>query len=913
MPYKPRGPIAVLVAACALAAPAIASADARDVARDYLNAHPDKFGVTSADVADVFVMSSYTTSGTGVTHVNVNQRHQGLEVFGGHATINVGPDGRVIFTGGRLVPLGNGGSAVPNVEPGQAVESAARALKLGAPKLRVLSRDATKARKTVFSGGGISNAPIDARLGWWPENGDVRLAWQSVIDDTDDAHLWSTTVDAKTGALLNVDDWTSHDDVKELGQRLDREDAAAHRTPAFQQPFAAVSPPNPVLDGSAYRVFAWPNESPNDAGRTLVANPADSVASPRGWHDIDNSAGADFTTTQGNNVNAYMDQDSNNAPDYRSAPSGGSSLRFDFPLDLTQHAQASRDAAVANLFYSNNMIHDVLYRYGFDDVSGNFQENNYNRGGTGGDPVQAEAADGSGTNNANFSTPAADGGKPRMQMYLWPGNQLGPQNQVVIEGGATYGASWARFTPPATPAGLPGRTLVYGGTGCSESTYPASRPGENWIAVVDGGTMPCTYLRRVEVAQSLNADAVIVVDTGTGQTPPILTGLMTDAPVVIPAVAVNAADGTAIKALIQAGPAPKADLRKNPDRAPIRDGDIDNGIVIHEYGHGVSNRLTGGPKTSNCLSGNEQAGEGWSDFFAITFLLDPRLDNPEGTRGLVPYALFQADRSQAGLRPRPYSRNMDTQPFTYDSIKTNGWLNGTSLALPHGLGHGWAAVLWDMTWDLIDKHGFNPNLYGAWNTGGNNRSIQYVVDGLKLQGCFPGLVVSRDAIIAGAEARNPGVDTCTIWATFARRGFGYSAVQGTTNRDDNTEAFDTHPDCRRNFQAPVLPEPAVNDRPAGSIVDLRFTADGYRGLDVLAENQPYSRLVDCTTLKPVTPGQTAITPRPTPKQAMGTLSVNDRGIFSFPWQTEAGWAGTCREMVATADTGRQYRAFFRFT
>ena len=223
-----------------------------------------------------------------------------------------------------------------------------------------------------------------------------------------------------------------------------------------------------MLDGSAYRVFAWPNESPNDAGRTLVANPADSVASPRGWHDIDNSAGADFTTTQGNNVNAYMDQDSNNAPDYRSAPSGGSSLRFDFPLDLTQHAQANRDAAVANLFYSNNMIHDVLYRYGFDEASGNFQENNYGRGGIGGDAVQAEAADGSGTNNANFSTPAADGGKPRMQMYLWPGNQLGAQNQVVIEGGATYGASWARFTPPATPAGLPGRTLVYGGTGCTD-------------------------------------------------------------------------------------------------------------------------------------------------------------------------------------------------------------------------------------------------------------------------------------------------------------------------------------------------------------------------------------------------------------------------------------------------------------
>ena len=60
----------------------------------------------------------------------------------------------------------------------------------------------------------------------------------------------------------------------------------------------------------------------------------------------------------------------------------------------------------ANLFYVNNMIHDVLYRFGFDDPSGNFQADNYDRGGGEGDYVRAEAQDGNGTNNANFSTPA---------------------------------------------------------------------------------------------------------------------------------------------------------------------------------------------------------------------------------------------------------------------------------------------------------------------------------------------------------------------------------------------------------------------------------------------------------------------------------------------------------------------------
>ena len=892
-----------------------ASSDPRDIARAYLSDNAQRFGVTSADVADASVMSSYKTAATGVTHVNINQRLQGLEVFGASATVSVGADGKVVFAGGQLVSLAGASSASASIDAGAAVESAADALSLEDPSsTRVMRPSTGKAQETVIAGSNISDAPIPARLGWQTAEGKLRLAWDLTIDDSSEAHLWNASVDAQTGELLNADDWTSHDDVDELDERLDREADTPPLTPAFQPAFDALAlSPTPVTDGSAYRVFAWPNESPNDAARTLVANPADNVASPYGWHDTNGSPGPEYVTTQGNNVHAYMDQDSNNAPDYGSSPSGGSNLRFDFPLDLTQHAQNNRDAAVANLFYSNNMIHDVLYRYGFDDVSGNFQSDNYGRGGSGNDAVRAEAADGSGTNNANFSTPAADGGAPRMQMYLWPGSQFGQPNSVTIKGGATYNASYARFTPAPTPAGLPNHTLVYGGTGCSDSLYPASRPAKKWIAVVDGGTTACTYLQRVLVAQSLNAKAVVIAHNATGN-PPTLTGSMIDVPVKIPAVAVSQADGAAIKAVIAAGPAPKGSVEKNANHPGIRDGDVDNGIVIHEYGHGVSNRLTGGPKTQNCLSGNEQAGEGWSDYLAITLLLDPRLDKPEGTRGLVPYALFQADRTGGGLRPRPYSRNMDIQPFTYDSIKTGGWLNGTSLALPHGLGHGWAAVLWDMTWDLIDKHGFNPNIYGTWNTGGNNRSLQYVIDGLKLQGCGPGLVVARDAIIAAAEVRNEGpADKCTIWGSFARRGLGYSAVQGTTDRNDNTEAFDTHPDCRRNLQSPVAAEPAMNTAVAGDKLALKFSADGYRGLDVLAEQQPYSRLVDCTTLQTVTPGQTAITPRPTPVKALGNLKVNDRGVFTFAWKTDPLWAGTCREFVATADSGNQYRAYYRFT
>ena len=297
---------------------------------------------------------------------------------------------------------------------------------------------------------------------------------------------------------------------------------------------------------------------------------------------------------------------------------------------------------------------------------------------------------------------------------------------------------------------------------------------------------------------------------------------MTAAPPTIPVASITLADGNAIRAAITAGPT-TGNVRKHPSHPGIRDGDFENGIIIHEYGHGVSNRLTGGPAV-NCLSGNEQAGEGWSDYLAISFLLDPALDDPDQPRGMGPYALFQADRHGAGIRPRPYARDMSIQPFTYDSIKTGGWLNGASLALPHGLGHGWASVLWDLNWDLIDKYGFNPNIYGAWNTGGNNRAIQYVMDGLKLQGCGPGLVVARAAIIAAADTLTDGADTCTVWATFARRGLGYSAVQGTTNRDDNSEAFDTHPDCLEGFIDGIEEGPTLNTLIAGNTRAMTFTA-----------------------------------------------------------------------------------------
>ena len=917
MAFKPRGLMVVLSAALALvlvpgsmpAANAV-NADPLEVALAYLDKSAGTLGVGSTDLDDLVVTSSYESEHTGVTHVNLNQRLRELEVFGGHVTVNVTRDGGIVFAGGSPEELGSA-SGVARISATDAVRAAAAGLSLDQPTdLQVISESGGPARETVVSGGGISDASIPLRLGWQPTESGLRLAWRLVIDDSAGDSLWNTAVDAENGRLLDTDDWTSKDTLGQLSTLKRTGSGSVAQSSAAAGAAAAAQ----VNDGSSYNVLAFPTESPNDAPRQIVANPADAIASPFGWHDTSGVLGAEFTTTQGNNAHAYLDQDNNNAADFGGSPDGGPSLTFDFPADLNQHAQNYRDAVVTNLFYANNRFHDVAHHYGFDEPSGNFQANNYGRGGGQGDYVRAEAADGGGTNNANFSTPAADSGTPRMQMYLWPGNQFGSQNQVVVDSLGSFDASWSRFGPAPTTAGLPGRTIVYAGTGCTAGLYPAPLPTTDWMVIVDGGTVACSYLTRVQLAESLGADAVIVAHNTTAAAP-VLTASMTGTPVGIPAVAITQADGNAIKAAVALGPT-TASVRKHPDHPGIRDGDFENGIVIHEYGHGVSQRLTGGPGI-NCLSGNEQGGEGWSDFFAITTLLDLALDDPEGMRGMGPYALFQDDRHGAGIRPRPYSRNMEIQPFTYDSITTGGWLNGASLAVPHGIGHGWASVLWDMTWDLIDKHGFNPDLFAAWDSAGNTRALQYVMDGLKLQGCGPGFVVARGAIIAGADEASNGLDTCTLWASFARRGLGFSADQGTTGRDDNKEAFDTHPDCLEGFFGGIAAGPTLNVVNPGANRDMTFTLGGNQGLDIMASNSPYSRQVDCNTLETSAPGE-FITPRPIPvptetpgNEGLSYDPATDR--YTYPWKTLKEWNGTCREFVLTRADGVQHRAFFQFS
>ncbi|MCI0397643.1 MAG: extracellular metalloproteinase [Chloroflexi bacterium] len=625
-----------------------------DIALAYIHDNREALGLTEADLADVVINYQYASQHNGVTHIYLRQRYQGIEVFGGDLNINIAQDGNVINLGNRFVSdmASQANSVNPALTAIQAVEAAAGYLGYQITEPLVVE-EATGGPDmgVILSTGGISLESIPARLVYQPDGNAARLAWDIGIYALGVEYYWSMRIDAQTGRVLSQHDLVVHDHWDEV------EGTVAH-VPAVGPAgtVAASAPPAQSLNPDSYRVYAMPSEYPDDGPRVLEVDPAlDGTSSLFGWHDTNGVAGVEYTITRGNNVHAYGDTDNNNLPDPipGAEPDGGTGLVFDFPLELTMQPSTYLTASITNLFYWNNIIHDVFWEYGFDEVSGNFQVMNYNTGmGLGNDDVRAEGQDGAGLNNANFFTPI-DGQQPRMQMYLW--------NQT----------------------------------------------------------------------------------------------------------------------------------------SPMRDGDLENSIIVHEYGHGISNRLTGGPLNVSCLNNSEQMGEGWSDWLALV-LTAKNTDVDTTLRGIGTYVLGQPTNG-TGIRPAPYTTDMGVNNYTYGDIP--------SLPIPHGVGFVWASMLWEVYWNLTNEHGFNSDFYANWSTGGNNLAIQLVMDGMKLQPCSPGFVDGRDAILAADTALTGGQNQCLIWEGFAKRGLGFSASQGSPNSTtDGTEAFDIPSFCEFLTYSPATVE-----------------------------------------------------------------------------------------------------------
>jgi uncharacterized repeat protein (TIGR01451 family) len=757
----------------------------RETALRFLQENPVKFELSKNDVADVKVVREYRTKHNGVNHVWVQQQHRGIPVFNALFGLHVKPSGEVMHVGHRFVhELGNRvNSEMPSISAAKALELAMAELGFTGfpvPGLRTKIND----QNMVFERGAISRTEIPMTAAYvLANNGTVRLSWQMVIDQANTPDLWTITVDAQNGMISTK---LNHTNYCNLGHPH-RDGTTKCKETAHQEAPAAPEKKSELLMDEKYNVFALPLESPSHGNRSIVTNPADLQASPYSWLDTDGAPGGEYTYTRGNNVWAFDDSANDDTPDPTESAQGGAGLNFDFPYDPNAEPVVNLDAAVTNLFYMNNMIHDVYYRYGFDEQAGNFQVNNYGKGGLGNDEVYAQAIDGSGTNNANFSTPP-DGSNGRMQMYVWDRaggkiiNVNGPAPVIGNYGGSSSdGNGWggAITTTPVT-----GDVVVVtdGSADPTQGCNPPVNDVAGKIVMVDRGT--CQFGAKALNVEQAGAIACIICNFEDA-TLGMAAGTV-GAQVTIPVVMMKKSDCDLLRQYAGAGLNISIGL-PNITGPAQRDGDFDNGIIAHEFHHGISNRLTG--NGFSCLGNAEQMGEGWSDWAGLVLSLEPG-DQGGDKRGIGTFALYQETDGQ-GIRRYPYSTDMSISPLTYSAVPSS--------AIPHGVGEVWSNMIWDLHWAMIEKYGYDADINNP--NSGNFRAMQLVVDGMKMQPCNPGFIDGRDAIMMADIINYNGADTCLISSVFARRGLGYLASQGeSSSAGDGIENFDPIPTCIKELK-----------------------------------------------------------------------------------------------------------------
>lgn len=617
-----------------------------------------QLGLPDNNADEVKVSSSYVVSETNMRMVYLQQTFQGIPVYNSMKTLAF-RDGKLISNMGNMeISMGKRSgfsSSIPSISPVAAVEFALSEAASKALEPIVPITVTENGKKMQFGRLGVSAEMISAELIWIPnDKNEYKLAWQVFVAPNKSSDYWLIRVDAQSGRIINKQNLTvtcnwdhkGHsvaDHIKENHQKksgnakfLDNYVIAKNeaKNKWEYRPF--------IINTATYKVVRYPAESPNHttpvntvSDHTDPWNLTPGNATSLKWHS---DGTTDYDITRGNNVWAQEDRDASNTTFGTPGNTTTALPNLTFPVaydfSVGPLAGSNQQAAIVNLFYINNLMHDMAYRYGFDEVAGNFQNDNQGRGGAGVDYVIADAQDAAGTNNANFATPV-DGNRPRMQMFLW--------------------------------------TTV----------------------------------------------------------------------------------------------------------TPNRDGDLDNGIVAHEYGHGISNRFTGGPANTSCLGNAEQGGEGWSDYMSLmmgTNWATATVNDGPIRRGIGTYALNQPVNG-VGIREFPYSTDISIFPFTYANLPGR--------VVPHGVGSVWCGMIWEMTWEIIRQDNFiDPNFLnpaGAVSTWrGNAAAMKLVMEGMRLQPCQPGFVDARNAILTADANIFGGRYNCAIWRAFAKRGLGRNASQGSS-------------------------------------------------------------------------------------------------------------------------------------
>lgn len=578
----------------------VSTEGAEPIARGFLSQQRDLFGLSEAEVSQLRLTRS--AAADGLTYLRFQQTLKGLDVFEGQLRVTVDARGRVMEAGAGEILPGLDLDVTPTLSPEAAVRAAY--LMLQVPLSGPLKASGESAGQGVKfeNPRGAHLTPVSSELVVFPLTSDRGALAYRLMVEMDGTGWYEILLNAHDGQLMFL-----HNLYRNASARV------------------------------------W-KESPLKGSRSLVELPAE-------W-----LSGA---VTTGNNVDAYLDRDGNNQPDnpavagLRNGRAYNADGVFDFPWGDRTNSESPllrQPAAITNLFYFVNIAHDFYYGLGFDEAAGNFQTDNTDKGGKGGDAVRAEAQDGSTSNNANFATPP-DGTAPRMQMGLF-----------------TYGS-----------------TLV----------------------------------------------------------------------------------------------------------TNFNDSSNDGMVVLHEYGHGVSNRLVGGGSSTSCLSGVQSGamGEGWSDYFAATYFNNPIMGS------------YSSRNSFVGIRRSGYDR----YPYTYEDLGNEGFE-------VHNDGEVWAATLWDI------RRRLGPTL-----------TDKLVVAALRVTPCRPSMIAARDALLATDELLNGGANRAALWQVFAARGMGKSA-SGTDGSYPLGTVFTAA------YDVPLPEDSTLNRNP---VVSTKI-------IPVVGMGQPFSYKMDAT-------------------------------------------------------------------
>jgi hypothetical protein len=858
------------------------------------------------------VSKDFVESDTKIRRIYAQQQFNGIDVSGAKLNLNYAVNGKKAIVDRFKKIIANTSS--PSINAESALRNAMIHLDDFDVNSTLVKKDVptTPEQKITFEKGTMVADDFKARLIYLSDgtkSNEVKLAWETQLYTKDRQNYWLVYVDATSGSIISKQDLVLHCsfggleyDFSEAESKLHkRHEQQRHLHAALEMGKKIESKNNnktfssfqsslfaPAVDHQ-YKVLALPAESPIDFSATntqtmvSVLTAGSAVASPYGWNKI---IVVEFQDTKSNNVYSFYDASPGplgGVPSGVAPPSTigvGQASTWDYTWDLTKEPEfispttpgnlnPNRSAAIVNLFYMNNMMHDIFYGFGFNEENGNFQQVNIfagdpagNRGGIAQDGILAQAQDGGGTNNANFLT-LADGVNGQMQMYLWTAaipadivyiNQNTYDTNYNVTGGVQYTAIQGSF--PSSPAAdtdlsnprigdyiivegnnqgsTPGSSEGCGASDASGTGLPYENQAEvsGNIAVIDRGS--CSFVEKVVSAQLSGAIAAVIINNIPGSEIAGMGGTDSQSYLInIPSVMISSDDGKELKAAIIAAKANSefisGQLFLDGGITPKRDGDFDNGVIAHEYGHGISTRLSIRGGGLGTLGGDEQGGEGWSDFWGLYTTLrqndldSPTTEHPNGvlpTRGIGNYVTYK-NPTDKGIRPRPYSIDTSVNGYTYAGSTNGLGINGPEVTVPHGVGFVWCSMLYDVFQEFVDVYGFNDDIFetglnidlsDASHSGGNNIVNRLIMEGLKIQPATGSFADQRDAILAADVLLFPSTAKCggsehfkMIWEGFAKRGLGYQedGDYGTNARGDERDSFGIPPKCGGET-APIL-------------------------------------------------------------------------------------------------------------